>query len=101
MGDFARLLAVLDPDVALRADAPVAELGGLDRLVGADAVARALLGKTRVARAALLDGALGAVFAPAGQLRGALELVVTGDRISVVEIISDPAALLALDVVLS
>jgi RNA polymerase sigma factor (sigma-70 family) len=100
-GDFAGLLAVLDPDVALRADAPVAELGGLDRLVGADAVARALLGKTRAARAALLDGAAGAVFAPAGQVRGALELVVTGDRISVVEIISDPAALLALDVVLS
>ncbi|WP_308123364.1 sigma-70 family RNA polymerase sigma factor [Modestobacter marinus] len=99
-GDFARLLAVLDPEVVLRADAAVPELGGLERLRGDAAVARAFLGKAQAARAALLDGAAGAVFAPDGRLRGALEFVVPGDRITAVDVISDPVVLDALDVVL-
>jgi RNA polymerase sigma factor (sigma-70 family) len=99
-GDFAGLLAVLDPDVVLRADAAVPDLGGLERLNGDDAVARAFLGKAQAARAALLDGAAGAVFVSDGRLRGALEFVVSGGRIVAVEVVSDPAVLAALDVVL-
>jgi RNA polymerase sigma factor (sigma-70 family) len=99
-GDFAGLLAVLDPDVVLRADAAVPDLGGLERLSGDDAVARAFLGKAQAARAALLDGAAGAVFVSDGRLRGALEFVVSGGRIVAVEVVSDPAVLAALDVVL-
>jgi RNA polymerase sigma factor (sigma-70 family) len=99
-GDFAGLLAVLDPDVVLRADAAVPALGGLERLSGDEAVARAFLGKARAARAALLDGAAGAVFVSDGRLRGALEFVVSGHRIAAVEVVSDPVVLDALDVVL-
>jgi RNA polymerase sigma-70 factor (ECF subfamily) len=99
-GDVAGLLAVLDPDVVLRADAAVPELGGLERLAGASAVAGAFLGKAQAARVALLDGAPGAVFATDGELRGALEFVVPGGRIAAVEVVSDPAVLAALDVVL-
>ncbi|MGY1821932.1 sigma-70 family RNA polymerase sigma factor [Geodermatophilus sp. SYSU D00079] len=99
-GDFAGLLAVLDPDVVLRADAAVPDLGGLERLSGREAVARAFLGKAQAARAALLDGAVGAGFVSDGRLRGALEFVVSGGRIVAVEVVSDPVVLAALDVVL-
>jgi RNA polymerase sigma factor (sigma-70 family) len=99
-GDFAELLVVLDPHVVLRAGAAVPALGGLERLSGHEAVARAFLGKARAARAALLDGAPGAVFMLDGRLHGALEFVVSGGRITAVEVISDPAVLAALDVVL-
>jgi RNA polymerase sigma factor (sigma-70 family) len=99
-GDFAGLLAVLDPAVVLRTDAAVPALGGLERLSGDEAVARAFLGKAQAARAALLDGAAGAVFATDGRLDGALEFVVSGGRITAVDVISDPVVLEALDVVL-
>jgi hypothetical protein len=99
-GDFAALLAVLDPHVVLRADAAVPALGGLQRLSGDQAVARAFLGKAQAARAALLDGAAGAVFISDGWLRGALEFVVSGGRITAVDVVSNPVVLDALDVVL-
>ncbi|MGY1631054.1 sigma-70 family RNA polymerase sigma factor [Geodermatophilus sp. SYSU D01186] len=99
-GDLAGLLAVLDPDVVLRADAAVPALGGVERLDGGEAVAGAFLGRTRAARAALLDGAAGAVFVSDGRLTGALEFVVTGGRIAAVEVVSDPVVLGGLDVVL-
>jgi RNA polymerase sigma factor (sigma-70 family) len=98
--DFAGLLAVLDPDVVLRADAVVPALGGIERLSGDEAVARAFLGKAQAARAALLDGAPGAIFTSDGRLRGALEFVVSGGCITAVDVVSDPAVLDALDVVL-
>jgi RNA polymerase sigma-70 factor (ECF subfamily) len=98
-GDFAGLLAVLDPHVALRADAAVPELGGLQRLSGDQAVARAFLGKAQAARAALLDGAAGAVFISDGRLRGALEFVVSDGRITAIDVVSEPVVLDALDVV--
>ncbi len=99
-GDFAGLLAVLDPDVVLRAEAAVPDLGGLQRLSGDRAIAQAFLGKARATRAALLDGAPGAVFLSGGRLRGALEFVVAGGRITAVDVIFDPLVLEALDVVL-
>ncbi|MGY1742406.1 MULTISPECIES: sigma-70 family RNA polymerase sigma factor [unclassified Blastococcus] len=99
-GDLAGLLRVLDPGVVLRADGAIPALGGVDRLRGRDAVARAFLGAARAARAALVDGAPGAVFTPDGRVRGALEFVVTGGTVTAVEVVSDPAVLEALDVVL-
>jgi len=40
------------------------------------------------------------VFAADGRLRGALEFVVSGGRITAVDVVSDPVVLAALDVVL-
>lgn len=99
-GDFAGLLAVLDPDVVLRADAAVPALGRVDRLTGREDVARAFLGKTQAALPALVDGAPGAVFAPDGRVRAALEFVVAGGLITAVAVVSDPEVVRALDVVL-
>ncbi len=100
-GDLPGLVAVLDPDVVLRADGAVQELHGVRTLTGDAAVARALLGTTRSAHLALVDGAVGAVFVPDGRRpRGALELVVVGDRIVALDVLNDPAVLETLDVVL-
>jgi RNA polymerase sigma factor (sigma-70 family) len=98
-GDLGGLLAVLDPDVVLRADAVVPALGGVERLRGREEVARAFLGKAQAARAALVDEAPGAVFAAGGRVRAALEFVVVDGRITAVEVVSDPQVVQALAVV--
>ncbi|GAA4802320.1 sigma-70 family RNA polymerase sigma factor [Actinomycetospora chlora] len=107
-GDFAGLLAVLDPDVELRADrvAVAAAEANRDRgapeiaerLQGAEAVARVFSGRAREAQPALLDGAVGAVFAPGGTVYTAFELVVVDGRIVALEMIADPDVLAGLDV---
>jgi RNA polymerase sigma-70 factor (ECF subfamily) len=97
-GDLTGLLAVLDPDVVLRADAVVPALGGVHRLRGREEVARAFLGKAQAASAALVDEAPGAVFAAGGRVRAALEFVVVDGRITAVEVVSDPEVVQALEV---
>src|SRR5579884_2219705 len=74
-GDFEGLLAVLDPDVVLRADAAARPRGAPLVYRGAAAVARQALGGGRGARfatLALVDGAPGVVVAPRGRLRLAM-----------------------------
>src|SRR3954454_24208150 len=69
-GDFDALLAVLDPEVVLRADALAMPAGAPTELRGAEGVARqALVHRAGAARAALVNGAPGIVVAPAGHLR--------------------------------
>lgn len=98
-GDLAGLLAVLDPDVVLRADAAVPALGRVDRLAGREEVARAFLGKAQAARAAVVDGAPGAVFVVDGRVRAALEFVVVDGAIAAVEVVSEPDVVRTLEVV--
>jgi len=85
-GDFAALLAVLDPEVVLRAGAAAvatsASRAGLGapalapEVRGADAVAAIVKGRAAAARPALIDGAPGLVFAIGGVPRVVFELVV-------------------------
>ncbi|MBX9402267.1 sigma-70 family RNA polymerase sigma factor [Lysobacter sp. BMK333-48F3] len=102
-GDFAGLLAVLDPDVVLRAD-PAAVLASAARQAdgaptlaartrGAQAVAEAFNGRARAAQPALIDGAAGAVWAPGGTVRGAFLFAVAGERIAGIEVVIDPQRL--------
>jgi RNA polymerase sigma factor (sigma-70 family) len=109
-GDFDGLLAVLDPDVVLRADAAVVEaanarqdLGAptLSRLVrGAPEVATAFAGRARTARRALIDGAPGAAWAPDGRPRAVFDFTIVDGRIVAVEVIADPVLLAQLEVTL-
>jgi RNA polymerase sigma-70 factor (ECF subfamily) len=96
-GDMAGLLAVLDPDVVLRADPAAVHLGGVPELRGAEAVAANFRGKAQAARAALVDGALGVVVAPQGRLLLVLNLAFAGDRIAAIDVVADPDQLKALD----
>jgi RNA polymerase sigma-70 factor (ECF subfamily) len=96
-GDLGALVAVLDEDVTLTADAFATPAGKPERRQGAQAVSRgALAAATRAgySRLALVDGDVGIVFAPAGQLRVVLKLTVSSERkITVMDIIGDPDVL--------
>lgn len=96
-GDFAGLLAVLDPDVVLRADAAAARLGSVAELRGAQAVAKSFAGRAQAARPALVDGAIGLLVAPKGKLLVVLKLRLDGDRIAGIDAIADPERLAQLN----
>lgn len=97
-GDFERLLALLDPDVVLRADEEAVRLGAARETRGAEEVV-AFAHWARGARRALLEGAPAAVWLPGGRLRVAWSFTTTGGRITAVELIADPDRLRELDLV--
>jgi RNA polymerase sigma-70 factor (ECF subfamily) len=99
-GDFNALLAVLDPDVLLRADRAAVPAGGPREARGASAVAGGALmsaGRARRARVALVNGAVGIVWAPQGPPRVVLGLTFARGRIVAIDVIADPARLRQLD----
>ena len=96
-GDFAALLAVLDPDVVVRADAAAVRLGAKPEVRGATAVFESFLGRAKGAQPALIDGEAGAVWAPGGQVRVALRFTISDDGIVAIDLIADPERLHGLD----
>jgi RNA polymerase sigma-70 factor (ECF subfamily) len=93
-GDLSALVALLDPDVTLRADAGASPSGrALERqgvkLVAAGAVASAT--RAEHSQLALVDGTVGIVFAPGGHLQVVVKLTVNAESmITVMEVIADP-----------
>lgn len=76
-GDFEGLVAVLDPDVVVRADAAGVAPGAPTEIRGARIWAKGAVAFSRFARfvePALVNGAAGLVFAPGGRLSRALSL---------------------------
>src|SRR5204862_6323981 len=61
-GDFEALLAVLDPDVVLRADGAVVRMGGGAEVRGAREVATTFSGRALAVEPALVDGTAGAAW---------------------------------------
>lgn len=99
-GDFDALLAVLDPDVVLRADGAAAPAGAPREVRGAPAVAKLALafsGRAPFAQLALVNGAVGIVVAPRGRLLVVLGLTVTRGKIVEIDVVTDPARLRRLD----
>lgn len=96
-GDFEGLLAVLDPDVVLKADMA----GGATQLVrGAEAVASRARMYSRIGlnvRLALVNGAVGAVATKDGQRFSVLGCTVRGGKIAEMDILADPERLKRLD----
>ena len=97
-GDFEGLLAVLDPDLVVRADmgagAPTEIRGAAVWAKGAVAYGH----MARLTQPALVDGAIGVVVAPHGRLVRALRFTIVDGKITAIEIIGDPARLGELDV---
>jgi RNA polymerase sigma-70 factor (ECF subfamily) len=94
------LLAVLDPEVELHADAAAVPSGLPVTLNGADAVARgavASAGLSRYSVLAMVNGSPGIVWAPHGRLARALAFTITGEKISRIEVIADPGRLSQVD----
>ena len=98
-GDFEALVAVLDPDVVLRNDAgPTA--AGSHVLRGAETVGRqAFMFRegARWIRPALVNGQVGAVVTPHGQLVAVMAFTVVDGRIVAIDALSDPERLAAID----
>jgi RNA polymerase sigma-70 factor (ECF subfamily) len=96
-GDFSALVALLDSDVTLTADAAAAPSGRPMRLQGAELVSRgAVAASVRAADSelALVNGHVGVVFAPAGRLQVVLAFTVSpARRITAIDVIADPGRL--------
>ena len=98
-GDFDALVAVLDPDVVLRADAGVLRRGS-QVVHGAEAVAKQAFTFRRGApwvRPALINGVAGVVVAPHGRLVSVMAFTVADGRIVAIDALSDPARLAQID----
>ena len=100
-GDLTALISVLDPDVELRADAAASPSGVPVTIRGAAAVAggaRTASARAEYGRVALVNGTPGLVMAPRGRLAVALAFTYSGDKITGIDVIADPARLAGLDV---
>ena len=98
-GDFQALLALLDPDVVLRADRAAVQMGASMEVRGAAAVADTFAGRARFAQPALVNGAVGLVWAPGGQPRVVFGFTITRGRIAEIDLVADPERLGQLDLV--
>ncbi len=95
-GNFDALLAVLDPDVVLRADRAAMPAGASREVRGAPTVAKQALarsGRARFAQLALVNGAVGIVMAPRGRLFLVLRLTIRHGKIVEIDVVADPAHL--------
>lgn len=96
-GDFEGLLAVLDPDLVVRADMAA---GAPTEIRGAAVWAKGAVAYGHLAqltRPALVDGAIGVVVAPGGRLVRALRFTIADGKITEIEVIGNPARLGELD----
>jgi RNA polymerase sigma-70 factor (ECF subfamily) len=99
-GDFDALLALLDPDVVMRADAAGVKAGAAEEVRGAAAVAETFAGRARAAQPALVDGFVGLAWAPGGRPKAVFDLMIVDGKIVAIDLILDPEHVGELDLVL-
>jgi RNA polymerase sigma factor (sigma-70 family) len=102
-GDFDALVAVLDPDVVLRADGGAVLAGASREVRGAEAVAGQALSWSQVdliVQRALVNGAAGLVSTRDGQPFSVGAFTVRGGKIVEIDILADPERLAQLDLTL-
>jgi RNA polymerase sigma factor (sigma-70 family) len=101
-GDFAALIALLDPDVVLRVDAGAALAGGARFLRGAPAVATQSITFARSATGeptpALVNGAAGVVLVSRGRPFSVVGFTIRRGKIVEIDVLADPARLQQLDI---
>ena len=89
-GRFDALLALLDPNIVVRADQPAVEVGASEEVRGAEAVAGTFSGRARAARAALVGGAVGLVWMQQGEARMVFDFTIEDGKVVQIELIADP-----------
>jgi RNA polymerase sigma factor (sigma-70 family) len=97
-GDFEGLVAILHPDVVLRAN--LGPAGGMREVRGAEAVAGQALGYSRldlVVRPALVNGVVGAVATRGGEPFSVGALTIRDGKIVALDFLADPERLRTLD----
>lgn len=100
-GDLTVLLAVLDPDVTLRADSDASPTGVPTHVRGARNVAKgafAFSQHARTATTALVDGRVGIAALSGGHVHTVLTLAFKDDKISDIDVIANQTQLAQLDV---
>jgi RNA polymerase sigma-70 factor (ECF subfamily) len=100
LGDFEALLALLDPDVVLRADEGAVAMGAPRETRGRERVG-SFARRARGATPALLDGAAAAVWVQEGELRVVYRFTTSAEGISAIELVADPDRIEALDLILN
>ncbi len=97
-GDFAGLVAVLAPDVVLRADAGTqrTEIRGADEVAGNALLFRRFHDRFST-YPALVNGMAGVVNATAGEPMSVMSFTITDGRITAIDILADPERLRRLD----
>jgi RNA polymerase sigma-70 factor (ECF subfamily) len=92
-GNFAGLVAVLDPDVVFRVDAGGHGPGARDPITGAEAVAQQILARgrpfARFAQPVLVNGRAGVVVAPGGTPMAVVGFTTVRGRIVAIDLITD------------
>jgi RNA polymerase sigma factor (sigma-70 family) len=99
-GDLDALIAVLHPDVVLRADGGAGRPRQTFTMRGAQAVAGQAITGERFApfvHRALINGAAGVVVAAGGRLLSVMGFTVVDGRIAAIDVLWDPARLAAMD----
>lgn len=109
-GDLTGLLALLAPEVVLRADQSAVDsaAANADRgapllareIRGAAAVAEAFRGRAKLAVPALIDGSVGFAGAPGGIPRFVFSVVVHDGQVAAIDLTADPDAVAGMHVVL-
>jgi RNA polymerase sigma-70 factor (ECF subfamily) len=92
-GDFEALLALLDPDIVLRADGTGQEMGSPGEVRTAAAVANVFCGRALGAEVALIDGLAALMWAPGGRPRVVWELTIVDGLIRRMNMVAAPESL--------
>jgi RNA polymerase sigma factor (sigma-70 family) len=92
-GDFDALISLLDPAVVLRSDDAAVLVGSVKEVRGAIAVAETFSGRAKVAQLALVDGSVGAVWAPGGKPRVVFAFTISNGKIVEIDLLADPERL--------
>jgi RNA polymerase sigma-70 factor (ECF subfamily) len=96
-GDFAGLIAVLDPDAIFRMDAGLDSPLTRSPVEGAEAVAEAILARgapfAPLARPAVVNGSAGAIVGRRGRPLAVAGFTIAGGRITAIDIVIDPEKL--------
>ena len=96
-GSFEALLAVLDPDIVVRADQVAVRYGAQPEVRGAAEAVKTFLGRARGARAVVIDGIPGAAWMVKGAPRVVFGFTIEDGRITQIELLADPDLLGELD----
>lgn len=96
-GEFDALLALLDPDVVLRADATAVRMGASSEVRGEQVVASTFSGRAQAAQPAVINGAAGAVWASKGRPIIVFEFTIDRGKIVAIDLVADRKRLGKLD----
>jgi RNA polymerase sigma-70 factor (ECF subfamily) len=92
-GELDALVAVLDPDIVLRADSLAVRMGTPEEVRGARSVAAIFSGRALTAQPALIDGGVGVAWSVDGHLRVAWDFIIRDGKVIHIDMLAAPDTL--------